>query len=93
MTGSTHTLNELRNQIDELDLRLLRLLSARAKTVLEIQEVKRDQGLPPYSAARESEIVRQLRTANEGPLPDEAVEDIFCKILYHSLSSLKTHEW
>ncbi len=81
-------LDELRNQIDEIDLNLLHLLNSRATGVLEIQRTKRELGLPPYSAARESEIVHRLKTANKGPLPDEAIEDIFRKILQHSLSSL-----
>ena len=81
-------LQDLRRQIDQIDLDLLRLLSARATVVLQIQKVKREIGLPSYSAAREGDIVRRVRSANKGPLPDDAVEDIFRRILQHSLSSL-----
>lgn len=88
MSESNQTLDELRNRIDEIDLRLLALLNSRAEIVLQIQDLKREQGLPPYSAIREGEIVEQLRKANTGPLPDEVVEDIFHKILKHLLSSL-----
>ncbi|MGD1992839.1 MAG: chorismate mutase [Anaerolineae bacterium] len=81
-------LADLRFQIDRVDRSLLDLLNARAEIVIEIQDLKREIGLPPYSAAREHEILERLRTANQGPLPDEAVEDIFLRILRHSLSSL-----
>lgn len=88
MNGSIQALDELRDQIDEIDLKLLALLSSRAEVVLRIQGLKRELGLPPYSAIRESEIVDRLKASNEGPLPDEAVEGIFRKVLQHSLSSL-----
>jgi chorismate mutase-like protein len=81
-------LQALREQIDQVDLELLHLLSARATVVLQIQRAKRELGLPSYSAERESDIVRRLRSANKGPLPDDAIEDIFRRILQHSLSSL-----
>jgi chorismate mutase-like protein len=83
-------LDTLRTQIDELDVELLRLLNKRASIVLNIQEIKKDQGTPSYSAKRESQILDRVRSANEGPLPNEAIEDIFRCILQHSLASLRT---
>lgn len=77
-------LDELRQEIDRLDLDLLRLLNARAGIVLKILEYKRRMGLPLYSAARESEIIQQLWDHNEGPLSNEAVQDIFSTILGQS---------
>ncbi len=88
MIESEALLQSLREQIDQIDLELLHLLSARATVVLQIQRAKRELGLPSYSATRESDIVRRLKNANKGPLPDDAKEDIFRRILQHSLSSL-----
>jgi len=88
MDEQANEIQQLRNQIDRIDLELLNLLSARATVVLQIQRAKREFGLPSYSATREDEIIRRLRNANEGPLPDDAIEDIFGRILQHSLSSL-----
>jgi chorismate mutase/prephenate dehydratase len=88
MNEPVGVLQSLREQIDQIDLELLHLLSARATVVLQIQRAKREFGLPSYSAARESDIVQRLRNANKGPLPDDAIEDIFRRILQHSLSSL-----
>ena len=88
MNESVGVLEGLREQIDQIDLELLHLLSERATIVLQIQRVKREFGLPSYSATRESDIVYRLRNANKGPLPDDAIEDIFRRILQHSLSSL-----
>ena len=88
MEESTGAILDLRAQIDQIDLELLHLLSTRATVVQQIQRAKREFGFPSYSAARESEIVSRLREANRGPLPDDAIEDIFLRILQHSLSSL-----
>lgn len=88
MNSSTQVLEALRARIDQVDSALLDLLNSRAEIVIEVQDLKRELGLPSYSAARESAIVERLKSANSGPLPDEAVEDIFFKILQHSISSL-----
>jgi 3-deoxy-7-phosphoheptulonate synthase/chorismate mutase len=88
MGEAADQLNELRDDIDHIDRELLELLNSPAEIVLEIQRLKHRLGLPSYSAARESEIIGQVRQANRGPLPDGAVEQIFGCILQHSLSSL-----
>ena len=85
MQGQKQTILGLRQQIDIIDLELLQLLNSRACIVMRIQEIKQQMRMPPYSAAREGEIIARLRNANKGPLSSDAVEDIFNHILKHSL--------
>ena len=88
MSDRALELELLRQQIDALDLELLRLLNARAAVVLQIQALKRRLDLPARSAEREKEILRRLQRANPGPLPDEAVEEVFRTVLRQSIAWL-----
>lgn len=92
MRENSSSLEDLREKIDQIDIELLHLLNNRAKVVIQIQHIKICLGLPAYSAIREGEILQRLRTANQGPLPDDAIEDIFRRILQHSLASLRTDD-
>jgi chorismate mutase-like protein len=79
-------LSELRLVIDEIDMEILRLLNKRTSMVLRIKNLKEEKGLPFYAPERVEAIVRTLLGHNEGPLHDQAVEEIFRKILAISLS-------
>lgn len=92
MSETRIDLEGLRQQIDAIDMELLCLLNARATLVLEIQRLKRRLGLPAYSAAREEAILRGLSSANLGPFPAEAVEDVFRTVLRCSLTLLALQE-
>ena len=60
------TLEELREQIDALDRRLVELISERAKAALMIGHLKASTNLPVYEPAREKIIYANVRAANEG---------------------------
>ncbi len=92
MDEPANKLTELRNRIDELDSQLLSLLNARAEIVMQIQEIKRDMGLPPRSLERENAIVRQLRNGNPGPLSNHAIKRIFKIIIRVSLHSIRQRQ-
>ncbi len=89
MAEPADKLTELRNRIDELDSQLLSLLNARAAIVIQIQEIKREIGLPARSLERENAIVRQLRNGNPGPLSNQAIKRIFKTIIRVSLHSIR----
>lgn len=84
-------LEELRRQIDKVDDQVLRLLNERARAVEKVGKVKARRGEEVYASNREREILDWLAAANDGPLPDEAVEDIFnavinnCRLLQKKL--------
>ncbi len=70
-----------RKQIDELDRKLVALLNQRAAAAQEIGQLKRETDLPIYEPAREQEIVATIRQANQGPLPDRDLLQLYERII------------
>ena len=70
-----------RKKIDEIDRSLVKLLNERARCVVEIGEIKRQNGLPIHEPNREQEVLRQALEANQGPLASEAIQRIFERIV------------
>lgn len=70
-------LDQLRSRVDKIDDQLLAALNARAEIVRRIGRVKAEKGADIVAAGRERQIIDRLTAANAGPLPREAVEDIF----------------
>ncbi|MBK34215.1 MAG: chorismate mutase [Gemmatimonadetes bacterium] len=74
-------LEDWRKKIDEINGQLLELLSERARCALEVGKIKRANGQPIYVPERETAVLRQLESLNEGPLSNEAVQRIFRQII------------
>lgn len=70
-----------RKKIDELDLQIVELISARAKAAQEIGKLKRSTSLPVYEPNRERIIFENVRAANQGPLPDIELIHIYERIV------------
>jgi chorismate mutase len=70
-----------RKKIDELDRRLVELLSERARAAVEIGRLKRDTSLPIYEPERERVVFENVQAANRGPLPGRDVVRIFERIM------------
>jgi chorismate mutase len=70
-----------RKKIDEMDLRLVKLLNERARAAQEIGRLKRNTQLPIYEPEREKTIFENVRKANEGPLPDNELRHVFERII------------
>ena len=51
-------LNDLRSELDLVDIKITELLGKRLEIAAEIGKVKQEQGLPIYDAAREAEVLR-----------------------------------
>ena len=79
-------LEDLRRQIDEFDLRLVELLNARARVVVEIGKLKQQQNTPIYAPDREKHILDKLRDINPGPLPDRCLEAIYRELMSGSFA-------
>ena len=75
------TLEELREQIDVLDRKLVELLSERARAAKMIGHLKAATSLPVYEPAREKVIYANVRAANKGPLPDIELTHIYERII------------
>ena len=70
-----------RKKIDELDRRLVELLSERARAAVEIGRLKRNTSLPIYEPDRERNVFANVQKMNEGPLPDRDLVRIYERIM------------
>lgn len=77
-------LERWRQQIDQIDGRLLELLNERAQLALQIGREKRVRGLPIHSPEREVQILQRLYALNRGPLDEGAIRRIFTQIFEES---------
>jgi len=74
-------LDDLRKQIDELDKKLVELLSKRASVVVEVGNFKRDTETPIYAPHRERAVLDRVLAANNGPLSDKTIEAIYRELM------------
>ncbi|MBZ5573696.1 MAG: chorismate mutase [Acidobacteriia bacterium] len=74
-------ISDWRKKIDELDRRLVELLSQRAQAAHEIGKLKRAAGMPIYEPDREQAVFVNVRGVNTGPLPDRDLLRIYERIM------------
>jgi chorismate mutase len=75
------SIDDWRRRIDEIDQKLVLLLSERARCALEIGREKEKSGTPIYQPEREVEILAKVEAANPGPLSHSAVRRLFERII------------
>lgn len=75
-------IEELRAEIDGIDAEIVALLNRRAALALAIRELKPIVKQPLYDPRREQEIYEKLRAANEGPLFDDNLREIWDVVLH-----------
>jgi len=75
------TIEELRIQIDELDRKIVALISERARAVQIIGRMKASTSLPVYEPDRERIVYANVRGANDGPLADIELMHIYERII------------
>ena len=74
-------LDELRRNIDRIDLQLLALLNERARVVEKIGAVKQQHTLPVYEPKREEAVFQNVQAHNHGPLTADAVRRVFERVI------------
>jgi chorismate mutase/prephenate dehydratase len=74
-------LEPLRNQIDQIDDRLLNLINDRVRLASEIGSRKTGLGAPVYRPEREVQILDRLIKSSQGPLSEDAIKTIFREII------------
>ena len=79
--AAIEALDKCRQQIDELDLRILALLNQRAGIVEQIGHVKQLAAMPIYEPRREDQVFHNVTTHNGGPLTPDAVKRVFERII------------
>ncbi|HKS42371.1 MAG TPA: chorismate mutase [Blastocatellia bacterium] len=75
-----------RNEIDQIDEQLVRLLNERSKCAIELGRIKRELGLAIYSPDREKQVIQHVTSVNSGPLDAAAVRRLFERIIDESRS-------
>lgn len=74
-------LSDWRTRIDIIDEMLIDLLNRRMQYALEAGRIKRANGQQIQDSEREKAIIDSLRDYNKGPLSNEAIVDIFTRII------------
>ena len=72
---------EWRKKIDEIDQRLVELLSERARAAHEIGRMKRKARMPIYEPDREQTVFNHVTKVNPGPLPNRDLMRIYERIM------------
>ena len=77
------TLEELRRKIDEIDRDLVNLMNERAKVVIEIGNLKRNNQVasPIYAPDRERAVLDRVKSLNKGPLPDRCLVALYRELM------------
>ena len=80
------SLDDLRRQIDEVDMQLVELLNQRAAIVAQVGAVKQRDGAPIYAPHREAAVLKKALSLNKGPLPDRTIEGIYRELMSGSFA-------
>ncbi|PYS71641.1 MAG: chorismate mutase [Acidobacteria bacterium] len=73
-----------RNEIDEIDKELLRLLNLRARLAIKVGALKKEADLPFCDPDRERYVLDRLQDLNDGPLDQRAIDKLFRRIIRES---------
>ncbi len=79
-------LQELRAQVDSINLQILELLNNRAQLASEIGTVQQKMGTTFYDPAREAEMLTMLEQTNNGPFSNETIKALFREIFRASMA-------
>ena len=75
------SIETIRARIDEINLKILRLVSLRANLASEIGRLKHNGGEVVYQPVRERQVIEKMIAENQGPLADEHIKRIFIEII------------
>ncbi|MDE1462298.1 prephenate dehydratase [Spartinivicinus poritis] len=80
---SAKNLKALREKIDDIDHKILTLISERANCAQQVAEVKKtfDADAFFYRPEREAQVLRSVMDSNQGPLNDEEMARLFREIM------------
>lgn len=71
---------ELRSQLDKVNLEILDLINRRAELVQEIGQVKAKQSTYRFDPVREREMLDEIKKHNHGPFKNSTIDHIFKEI-------------
>lgn len=74
-------ISEWRNKIDDLDEKIVHLLSERAAAAVAIGKLKAKSRAPIYEPHREQAVFEHVRRINPGPLSGPQVQDVYERLM------------
>src|SRR5947199_1955830 len=74
-------IEDWRKKIDDLDRKLVELLSERARAAVAIGKLKRNTSMPIYEPDRERIVFANVQNTNPGPLPGRDLVRIYERII------------
>ncbi|KAB2855850.1 MAG: chorismate mutase, partial [Anaerolineae bacterium] len=83
---SREALQELRGQIDVINLKILELLNERARIASDIGKVQLELGTSFYDPQREAQMLKALELANNGPFSNDTIKALFREIFRATLA-------
>lgn len=89
---SVADLRPWRDRIDAIDRVILQLMNERSRCANAIGHIKKKLSLPVYAPRREEDVLNNVLTANQGPLPNAAVRRLFERIIDET-RSLERHKY
>lgn len=88
----TNPLTPIRDQIDQVDQQLIRLLAKRLELVAEVGKIKLEHGLPLYAPDREAAMIAARRVeAEKRGVPADLIEDVLRRVMRESYISENRH--
>lgn len=86
---SNEKLEQLRSNLDKVNLEILGLINKRAELVQEIGKLKLKQGVNRFDPERERQMLNLILENNEGPFEDSTIQHLFKQIFSASLELQK----
>ena len=81
VTTRDHVIDRLRDEIADVDRRLVSTINARLALVKRMRKYKEEHGIPLLDPAREEWMLQYLKRANTGPLSSDGLADLYTHVL------------
>jgi chorismate mutase len=81
VTTRDHVIDRLRDEIADVDRRLVATINARLALVKKMRKYKEERGIPFLDPAREEWMLQYLKRANTGPLSSEGLAEVYTHVL------------
>jgi chorismate mutase/prephenate dehydratase len=78
------SLKDIREKLRKKDREIVKLLNERTELSIEVGRTKNSQGRAAYDPSQEGKVYDYIRGINAGPLPEDALKNIFKEIISSS---------
>ena len=79
-------LESLREEIDQIDSEIVKMLNERVEKASEIGKIKRQSGVEPYDPAREEQVFQKICNLNTGSIRDVSLRALYREIISASIA-------